>query len=225
MKLQNLALATFLFVACIGLGVASSLKSWNGMVYWYPDNDQRVPAAIKKVFDFSHLEGHALEMASYKRLISDARIIKTKSKIGVQLGHFVMKDFNHKKKFACDIYNKVHLEFVSADMSVNGSPSVMTVTTACLADKDLNKINTIWIPMNKILAEPKRDFEIEYMDDGKVDLKFSNIGDQWPQAWTLNSIRLYSDTNFNQKLFLNDSQMRDIINRPITFYWQNHHIK
>ncbi len=217
MSFKNFALAGLLLFT-IAIGASISLKSWNGMVYWY-SYDGRNPAAIKKVFDFSHLEGSALKMASYKRLIADATIVEAPNSLGLELGHFVVKGKNNRRQFACDVYNKLELIFESADMSVSGAPSIMKVEANCEANEDINRIKTVWIPMEKILKEKEGDTELQILDKGKLLLSFSNIGDRWPRAWTLSKIRMYNEEDFNKILQINRKEMHEILSRPLTLVW------
>lgn len=200
------------------IGATIAIHSWKGMVYWYPDKS-RNPAAIKKVFDFSHLEGRALEMASYKRLVADAKTLDDEENIGIELGHFVVKDPSNNRQFACDIYNRVELVFESADMSVSGEPSIMKVEADCQVNKDINRINTVWIPMKKILKEKEGDIELDYRERGNIHLTFLNIGDRWPRAWMLSNVRMFNEDDFGKILQINKVQMREIVNRPLTLVW------
>jgi hypothetical protein len=194
------------------------MKSWDGMVYWYPEN-YRNPAAINRVFDFSHLEGSALMMASQKRLLEDARVVETEDQVGIELGHFVVKDSRDNRKFACDVYNKLELRFESADMSVSGDPSVMYIEADCNADKNTNKIQTLWIPMQKILQEKEGDIELQFPNQSKAHFKFQNIGDRWPRAWTLTKIRMYNEFEVSVSLEMDHEQMKKISDRPVTLIW------
>ncbi|MCB0355889.1 MAG: hypothetical protein KDD40_02720 [Bdellovibrionales bacterium] len=210
--------AAIMFIFTVALGMTVAIRSWKGMVYWYPEKS-RNPAAIKKVFDFSHLEGRALEMASYKRLVVDALVTDDTDSLGVELGHFVVKGLNDQRQFACDVYNKVELVFESADMSVSGEPSKMKVEADCNVHKDINRIDTVWIPMRKILQEKEGDKELQFTEKGGVHLTFYNIGDRWPRAWTLSNVKLYNDDDFSKMLQIDRSQMREILNKPLTLLW------
>ena len=210
--------AAIMFTLSLAIGVTIAVRSWKGMVFWFTDS-HRNPAAIKKVFDFSHLEGRALEMASYKRLVADALVVDDKENIGVELGHFVIKDNQNRRQFACDVYNRVELIFESADMSVSGEPSIMKVEASCNADKDINRINTVWIPMKKILLEKEGDIELQYRDHDNLYVSFSNIGDRWPRAWMLSNVKMYNEEDFSKILQIDRAQMRDIMKKPLTLVW------
>ncbi len=211
-------IAGVLFLGAILIGTQISMKSWNGMVYWYPESE-RQPAAIKKVFDFSHLEGGALKLASHKRLLADANVIETDDSFGIDLGHFVIKGPDNLRRFACDIYNKVELTFESADMSVNGEPSIMKVSADCKVNKDMNRIQTLWIPMKQILEQKEGDLELQLISKEKILFTFSNIGDRWPRAWMLSHIKMYSELNTSRFLEVQQEEMRSILERPLTLVW------
>ncbi|MCB0390590.1 MAG: hypothetical protein KDD58_04840 [Bdellovibrionales bacterium] len=212
--------ATILFTLSIVIGASIAVRSWKGMIFWFTEKG-RDPAAIKKVFDFSHLEGRALEMASYKRLVADAVLTEDKENIGIELGHFVVKDDKNHRQFACDIYNRIELTFESADMSVSGEPSIMKVEANCTANEDINRINTVWIPMNKILKEKEGDIELQFRERGLIYINFKNIGDRWPRAWMLSNVKMYNEENFGKLLQIDRQQMQDIMKKPLTLVWDN----
>lgn len=211
-------ISILVFTLTLCLGIFISIKSWKGLVYWYPDNN-RNPAAIKKVFDFSHLEGRALEMASYKRLIADARILEGNESLGLELGHFVIKDEEAKRQFACNVYNRIELQFKSADMSVNGEPSVMTIEAHCLVNDDINRIHPVWIPMKKILSEREGDIQLHWKEQGDIHISFTNIGDSWPRAWTVSNVKMFNDNDLSKFMQIDQTQMKQILEKPLTLVW------
>lgn len=58
----------------------------------------RDPAAIKRVYDFSNLQGSALSIATKQRLISGAKVLYEDSSVGIELGHFVVKGGEGEKE-------------------------------------------------------------------------------------------------------------------------------
>lgn len=211
----------FLFLLCALTGSYLSLSSWHGMIYWYPPSSGRTPAAIKRVFDFSNLNGRALTLASHKRLIADAILHNSEDKIGIELGHFVTKAENGGRTYACDYYNKIRMTFHSADMSVNGNPSLMIIESNCNKSEDINRVATIWIPFKLLHESPERDKDLEVMDQLKTSLSLRNIGDRWPKAWTLNSISIYDEENEEHTIHIDQNELREINADPLTLFWPN----
>ena len=194
-------------------------KTWDGVVYWYDSDNSRVPAAIQKVFDFSHLQGAALQLASHKRLVADAEIKEEKGRIGIELGHFVLLGVNNSKQFACRHFSKIEIEFHSADMSVSGEPSIMKVEAPCSVTADINRIDTIWIPMEQIHSSKVGDFEMQVNSDPPVNFNFKNIGDRWPNAWTLHKVKMFDEDDLSRRMEVNHQQMLEMMDRPITLVW------
>lgn len=192
--------------------------SWGGMIYFFPENE-RDPAAIGKVFDFSHLEGRALQMASQKRLLAEAQILKEESRIGIELGHFITKNQRGSQILACHLYDQVQLSFVSADMAVAGKPTRLIVTAPCSSGADVNHIETIWIPMASIMADRPGDRELQIMHPQELNIKIENSGDQWPQAWSLDSVRLFNKLDESKQIEVTAERVRHLLPKPIAFSW------
>ena len=182
----------------------------------YVDNSfsgSRDPAAIRKSYDFSELDGIALSQASKQRLIAGARILKEQTEVGVELGHFVMRGQGGQKTFACNKYSKVRLGFDGDGMAIGGDKPQMEVEGACEISADINRISPLWIPVAKIMGEPVAEGEFDFRDQHPIKIRFSNVSDQWPMAWVLKSIKLVSDAG--EEVTIEGGELRQMIPKPL----------
>ncbi len=187
------------------------------MIYVYMGNS-RQPAAIPKNFDFSNLHGSDLRMASKKRLLEDAKIVRNDQSVGVELGHFVEMGDSGQREFACQRYNKIEMIFYAVGMAESGDVPEMTVEGPCVMTSDLNRISTIWIP-NMIAKQQKTTIsELQLFDERPVFVKFQNVGHDWPTEWALQSIRMFSSERTTELAFGSDEVKRFSQNR-IKFNW------
>lgn len=195
-----------------------SYNSWDQQVFFFSP-DHRNPAAIKKSFDFSHLEGSKLVSHSQERLIAAAKILMNEESVGIELGHFVAKNSEGKKQSACRAYNQVELVFKAGDMLVHGSPPEMVIKGPCLYQNNSDRISAIWIPMADILKSKVGNTALDFGEAGEVGVRFSNIGDEWPRVWGLASVRLSNSDSLESELMIDESRMNDILEKPLTFFW------
>jgi hypothetical protein len=214
-------IALFFFTCAVICGMITQFQSWGGVIYI--SNSQileknRNPAAIRKVFDFSQLEGSALKMRSQRRLIEDANVTTEKGKVTIELGHFVTKGDGNRKVFACDFYEHVNLTFKAEGMATGGEIPTMIVEAPCRVSSDLNKISSINIPVNKILNEKPSDMVLSY-DESSVSFHFENIGSSWPKNWVLRSVKLSRDNHPGDEIEVDDHEIKDITSIPISMKW------
>jgi hypothetical protein len=204
------------------IGFKVSWDSQNFLVLSSNLNSSKVsrdPAAIKKVYDFSNLEGSALDFAAKQRLLDGANVIRDQKDVGIELGHFVIRDSEGQKIFACQRYSKVILNFRGEGVAVAGELPVMEVEGNCEISKDINRIAALWIPVSKILGEPVSDGEFDFREERPVKLKFVNVSDQWPSAWQLQSIKLVDPSGSNSEMSIPFSDLKQMLKRPfiVTF--------
>jgi hypothetical protein len=178
----------------------------------------RDPAAIRKSYDFSELDGLALSQATKQRLIAGARVLKEEAQIGIELGHFVVKGEGGEKTFACNKYSTVILQFEGDGMAVAGDKPSMEVEGACEISADINRISPLWIPVAKILGEPVAEGEFDFRDPNPIKVRFANVSDQWPNAWVLKSVQLKSDSG--EGVSLEGSELRKMIEKPMILEFQ-----
>lgn len=175
----------------------------------------RDPAAIKRVYDFSNLEGSALSLAAKQRLIDGTQVLTDKSNIGVSLGHFVIRGDDGQKTFACQTYSKVIIGFEGDGMVVAGEKPQMEIEGSCDVSADINSIAPLWIPVAKILGEPVADGEFDFRDGKAVKVRFANVSDQWPSSWVLKNIRLVDPNIKGHEVLVDQKELRALLNKPI----------
>lgn len=208
--------------------VAALLAVFVGLGWWmawrskefpdqYVDNSfsgSRDPAAIRKSYDFSELDGVALSQASKQRLLAGTRILKENSQVGVELGHFVVRGPGGSKAFACDKYSRVILEFEGDGMAMGGDKPEMEVEGTCEVAADINRISPLWIPVAKIIGEPVAEGEFDFRDPSPLKVRFKNVAEKWPGAWALRSIRLAADSG-EIGVSIEGSELRRMVPKPL----------
>ena len=133
--------------ACGGMAhVMSSSDSLNFFSSAKFFANERNPAALKRVFDYSSFEGQPLKVRSCKRLIDDAQIVAKEGAVGVGLGHFVTKGDDGRGALACEFYGRVTMKFEGEGIMEGGEKPTMTIEAPCSVSADLNRIDPIWIP-------------------------------------------------------------------------------
>lgn len=184
----------------------------------------RDPAAIKRTYDFSGLDGSALAKAQKQRLLAGAKVVREKtgevSAVGVELGHFVLKGEDGQKAFACQKYEKIQLTFVGEGTAVNGELPKMEVEGLCEMSADINSISPIWIPVAKILGEPVGDGEFSFHEGKTVLLRFANVTDQWPTTWQLQSLTLSSNEKVGETVVIPQAELRQFLPKPMLLDWK-----
>jgi len=183
------------------------------MVIEWPKAD-RDPAAIKKVYDFSHLQGSALIYATKQRLLEGANIIKDDKDLGIELGHFVIKGEDGQKEFACHRFSRVVMSFEGEGSATGGELPQMEVEGQCEISKDINKMAAVWIPVARILGEPVADGEFDYRDGHPSKLKFAHVSDRWPQLWRLKSVQLIDPSGAYGEVSMDAKELNDMLPKP-----------
>jgi hypothetical protein len=212
--------AFFPFIAVMSFFAVGFFVSWYSQEFpavnetAYVAKSSRDPAAIKKVYDFSHLEGSALDFAAKQRLLDGAKIVHDQKDVGVELGHFVIMGEDGQKVFACQRYSKVILSFEGDGVATSGELPHMEVEGTCEISNDINSIAAVWIPVSKILGEPVGDGEFDFREGHPAKLKFANVSDQWPKLWLLKSLRLVDPSGTNGEVSLPSSELKQILKKP-----------
>lgn len=179
----------------------------------------RTPAAIRKVYDFSELDGNALSQASKQRLIAGFDLTTEKGEVGVRLGHFVVSAPTGDKVFACERYDQVVLTFDGEGIAVNGAKPQMQVEGLCEPDSDINRISPLWIPVSRISANTAEDGEQKYENQTSgVNVKFSNVTGQWPPQWVLTQVKLRNSKE--EDVTIEASELRRMLERPIVLAFE-----
>ncbi|GIL18825.1 MAG: hypothetical protein BroJett040_25760 [Oligoflexia bacterium] len=211
-----LAIFGLLFFFALGVFITYQSQSFkNSNLALSSSSPSRDPAAIKKVYDFSHLDGSALDSASKQRLISGTRVHSQNGDVGVELGHFVVRGDGGAKLFACQKYSSVTLQFEGDGVATGGEKPSMEVEGNCEISADINSIAPLWIPVARILGEPVSDGEFDYRDEKPIRVRFSNVVDQWPPVWRLISVKLSDRQNSQGDVIIDEKELKKISDRPV----------
>lgn len=200
---------------CFGFYVSSYTNKFPYEVTEYDQPTRRDPAAIKRVYDFSHLEGSALSFATKQRLLSGAKVITNNHGVGLELGHFVIRTEGGNKEFACQRYQRIVLEFKGDGSAVAGESPTMEVEGDCEMSRDVNAISALEIPVAQILNQRANDGEFDFRGSQNIKVRFANVADQWPVAWQLVSIRLYNAENPQSEVIVSSQEIHDITSNPV----------
>lgn len=181
------------FVAVFALGMYFANTRPFGVIYVDMGNG-RGPAAIRRAYDVSALEGKALSRKVNEQLIGEAHVLKMDEKIGLELGQFVT-ELKGQKLLACSVYDRIEMTFQSEGEASSGEVPQMIVEGKCQNSGDkVMWMQPIWIPTADLLTRsPASTSAVEFFDKEPVALRFENVGDQWPRRWILNKVTMYDD--------------------------------
>jgi hypothetical protein len=99
---------------------------------------------------------------------------------------------------ACQLYDKVIIEYLAEGQATNGQIPKMEVVADCnILSEDINHIAPIQIPVQEILSTKPAEMEFNFNEPHQVSVRFSNITDQWPKQWALQKVTL-SDSHKEQ---------------------------
>jgi hypothetical protein len=214
MKPFAIIFGMFLFFAC-GLVISWTSRNFPmAAAYTIETKSARDPAAIKKLYDFSNLQGTALNFAAKQRLLDGAKVIHEQKDVGVELGHFVIRGEEGQKVFACQRYSQVVLSFEGEGVATGGELPKMEVEGKCEISSDINSIAAVWIPVSRILGETVADGEFDFREGHAAKLKFANVSDQWPTLWLLKSVKLIDPSGENGEVSIPTSELKQILKKP-----------
>jgi hypothetical protein len=174
----------------------------------------RDPAAIGRIYDFSHLSGENLSTAVKQRLLAGFEVQKADGEQGIGFGHFVFIDSQGQKKFACQEFSKVLITFEADGVAVAGQAPQMEVEGACEYSTDMTKINPLWIPVAKILGEKAADGEFQFNEGKAITLRFNNLPEEWPKTWLLKSVQLKKENSPNT-VTIDRQEVSRIVGHPM----------
>lgn len=213
-----LAIAGFIAFFAVGVFLTHSSRHYTKGALASAPRVARDPAAIRKVYDFSNLDGNALSHASKQRIISGFEAVRKGDSVGISLGHFVVKGRNGQKQFACRKYNRVVLSFEGEGMAVGGEKPSMQIEGACQEAEDINQISPLVVPVARILDQPVGDAEFDFHEGEPVRVRFSNVADQWPTTWALVSVKLINDAS--EEVAIQRQEIRSLSGRPVVLEFQ-----
>ncbi len=187
-----------------------------GQLIIYTTNDKfavhRDPAAIRQTYDFTNLNGSALDIALKQKVLGDLEIVKTAGNFGVSFGHFAFSTSDGQKFLGCEYYEKVVAVFESEGTAVNGEKATMEVSAPCKYSDNLAKIKAGLVPIKKIMAEVPQDGEMSFQGEIPVNIKFQNLSDSWPTQWHMITVRMESP----QYVFIIDrNEIVKIMGQPL----------
>lgn len=206
MKKLGMTFCLFMLSFGVGYGIMLHTSEWGPI--------QRDPAAVRQIYDFSSLTGTDLTEAMKKRILSGASVIREQESLGIELGHFAMAKITGEKTLACQEFEKVILRFEADGVAINGERPVMEVEGPCEFSSDMRKINAIFIPVDRILAEKPADGEIQYRSGRPVTLRFHGMSEEWPTRWLLTSVRL-SHTADQKEFLIDAEEVSQILGHPM----------
>lgn len=212
---------TIVAVFLVSTGVAFYFAAGPGHgVYYVKYMKDRNPAAIRKDLDFSIYESSERLSASQKRLIEGAKVYEKEDQVGIELGQFLTKSKDDRRLLACDVYDKISMQFEGEGIMEGGEKPALELEGGCQTNfSDISKIAAIWIPVKKITEGRPVDMDLAFPEMAGVQFRFQNMGSAWPQAWVLKSVRLYNESDPSQEVRINQQELREILDKPFVMNW------
>lgn len=212
----------FLSVLCCGYFVAT--KSWKGVVYVYIGG-KRMPAAMHNLKDFSKLDSKSLSRAAHEQVLAHAEIIKTQDALGLRLGHFLTRSADGNREFACQVdgrdgvYDKIQVTLIGHGVAESGEVPKIIVEAECKSSKDLDWLETVWIPMEQV-SFAENDQEIQTYGSGAVNVKIENLPSTWPETWGVTNVRMFRSSNPDESLIVQAASLGSEARRSLSFDWR-----
>lgn len=155
----------------------------------------RDPATIRPPFDFSGLQGQKVLDAAKKRLVTSTRIVNRLDRVGIEIGHFVIRGLSGQKIFACEGYQNIQLTFEGDGSIIDGRRPTMELNAPCrISSTDINRMETIWLQSAAILSQPAGIQKLDLDEQGTASLQFRDVVDEWPRIWVLTSVYLLGES-------------------------------
>lgn len=195
--------ASVLFLGCAGACYCGALRSWGGGVFVYL-GEERAPAAVRKLDDYSQLKSDALSQTVERQLLATAEVQKRDGQVGIHLGNPLLKLEDGTAGFGCRVrgrnglYDRVELTFVGVGISSGGESAKMVVEAACEAMSTPEAMDPVWIPVGEIMKAAAKDADYVYGDgDAALRIQLLDIPGEWPPSWTLVGLRLTKKDSLN----------------------------
>lgn len=217
--------SAFGFALCLLAGIWVTNVSWNGRVFVYL-GEERAPAAVRSLSDYSAVELKTLDDAANFQLMAGATVLQERDRLGIQLGHPLVRRDDGARVFGCEVrdrsglYNRISLQFVAEGVSSSASPPQMTVVTLCHSIRDLNQLETIWIPMQQIYSMAPQDQKFDTMGEEPIGIDFTDMPPEWPDRWVLMNVRLFRDDDPDQVLTIGTEHLRDARESLLSLDWK-----
>jgi hypothetical protein len=211
----------FLFVA-VTSGVWVGSSSWGGRIELskmaQDAGSSRNPATIRSDLDFSSLVGAELLLATQRRLVSEAKILRQNLDVGIELGAFVTRGEDGERLHVCQHYDRISMIFEAEGIAVSGRKAGMEIDGPCTPSQDISRIEPIWIPVSRLLEQPPTDMDISF--DNDVDFRFERMVSEWPPMWRLVGVKLYSSNDLTRGLSLSGEELRQHLTEALILDWR-----
>ncbi|MBX3020716.1 MAG: hypothetical protein KF799_03495 [Bdellovibrionales bacterium] len=211
MRLFSIAL---LFLAAVGFANHLTTRSWGGAVYVYV-GERRAPASVRSVSDYSAIDRRALYRSIHGQLMSTAGASIRDGVVGVRLGHpLIPREEGGGREFACPIaghvgvYDRVELTFYGTGITASGESPLLIIDNGCQASAQLDTLDTVWIPMQKIIALGPKDQELETDTQPPMYIRLQNIPGEWPENWVLTGVRFYRSDSEDRGMSLDADKLK-----------------
>lgn len=204
--MKSWAVLSFVLVGALGIGFV--LTRPYGVIY-VDLGEGRGPAAVRRAYDVSELQGLALSKKINERVVGASHLLRRDDAVGIELGQFVTEDSESKKLLACSVYDRIDLVFRAQGVAVNGEVPEMRVSGDCRTNPDdIQMMRPIWVPVNEVLKAPTSLQQFSFHDAEPVNLEFTNVGDDWPKQWVLHSLRLYNSRQPASEVAIDRNEIR-----------------
>lgn len=211
------------FTVCLAFGYWVSKEAWDGQVYVYMGSE-RSPAAVRSLRDYEPVDQKSLSDSAQRQLLADAKLVKTDGYLGIHLGQILVRGENGIREFACSVqgreglYDRIELTFMGEGIAEAAGPGKMIVDAKCASESNLNRLDTIWLPMDEILALSPKDHDLQSRGEEPTFIKLQAIPSQWPETWALYSIKLYRRSDTDSQLKIDASDLMQV--RRLIFDWK-----
>lgn len=192
---------------------------WEQKIYVYMGSD-RVPAAIDRSLNFTHLDGRDLRVTSERRLAQAARLMLGPGGLELELGNYALKKEDGEAAFSCQVYDRIEVVFRAVGVAESGRIPSMTVEGACRLSLDYSRIQPLWVPLAEIFQEPHGDGEFTFMGgDEPVTVRFEGVGSFWPQEWEVESFRHFKSGLYHQGIVVSSEALHRYRAQPLKVDW------
>ena len=182
----------------------------------------RSPSSIQKVFDFSYLQGSALQAAAKERLSSSIYISTSedKSKVTITMGNFVLKNDQDERDFACGFYDRITFLFEAEGIAIDGEKPKLIITSGCEVGSNINYLNPIDIPVEKLRQQALSNTEFKFFESHQsTTIQLIESPPAWPQKWVLKEVKMAHSRVSSRVLNLSPSDWNTDGNHSLTMNW------
>lgn len=201
------------------------VQAWSGTVYVFVGED-RSPASIKDLNEYMPIDGRMLYQPVDKQMFDNVSFInRDNNELGIRLGHFLIRDANGHRQFACraqskpGVFDRVELSFQGEGVSDNGDIPKMVIDSNCATEDELSSLSPIWLPMSDIYHSQPSSQDLKFPEIGGTAIHLENLAARWPDKWTLVRVRLYHSDSGAPALLLQPTRS-GLERGNLSFDWQ-----